>query len=178
MNKIQDELINLGDKEQRYFERELTGVYKFNRKLINPSFNAELNKQAIETAIHSAWLNDVWSNRIWNNLDQLSARVRSEVVTIFTTGQSTDEFIKGLMKDFSVSYSRSKTLANTELAHYSTMATLDGYIEMGVTKYKVIVEKDCCETCEEVSNQIFDINDDSGLVPLHPNCRCSIVAVE
>ena len=84
------------------------------------------------------------------------------------------------MKDFSVSYGRAKTLANTELAHCSTMSTLDGYIQMGVTKYKVVVEKDCCDVCNDLSNQVFDITDDSGLVPdnSHPNCRCSIVAVE
>ena len=178
MNKIQDELIKLGNTEQRYFERELTGVYEYNRKLINPLFNVELNKSAIETAIHTAWLDDVWSNRIWNNLDQLSAKVRSSVVTIFTTGESTDDFIKDLMKDFSVSYSRAKTLANTELAHYSTAATIDGYIDMGITKYKVITEKDCCEECNDLSNQVFDINDPTGYVPVHPNCRCSIMAVE
>ena len=82
------------------------------------------------------------------------------------------------MKDFSVSYSRAKTLANTELAHYSTAATIDGYIDMGITKYKVITEKDCCEECNDLSNQVFDINDPTGYVPVHPNCRCSIMAVE
>ena len=83
------------------------------------------------------------------------------------------------MNDFSASYNNAHRLANTELAHCSTHATLDGYVDMGVTKYKVIAEKDCCDVCSDLANQIFDITDDSGLVPdnSHPNCRCSIVAV-
>jgi SPP1 gp7 family putative phage head morphogenesis protein len=179
MNKIQDELVTLGKKETQYFEKTLTNLYEFNRTLINPNFDVSLNKQAIQTAIHQGWLGDVWSNRIWNNTNALSSKIREHTINIFATGATTDDFIKDLMKDFNVSYNNAKRLVVTELAHYSTMSTIDGYRAEGITKYKVIVEKDCCDKCNELASKVYDINDDSGLVPdnSHCNCRCSIVAV-
>lgn len=177
MNRLQEEMVGLGKREQVVFERELTNVYKYNLTLINPTFNANLNKQAIQEAIRREWLDDVWSNRIWKNTNQLSNKIREHIIDTFATGAKSDDFIKSLMKDFNASYGRAKTLANTELAHYSTQAAVEGYRKEGITKYKVLAEKDCCDTCNELSNKVFDINDDIGLVPLHPNCRCSIVAV-
>lgn len=64
MNRLQEEMVGLGKREQVVFERELTNVYKYNLTLINPTFNADLNKQAIQEAIRREWLDDVWSNRI------------------------------------------------------------------------------------------------------------------
>ena len=118
-----------------------------------------------------------WSSRIWKNTNKLAQTVRESLVNTFTTGSTTDDFVRTLMKDFSVSYNQARTLARTELAHCATQSTVDGYISMGVEKYKVLAEKDCCEDCNDLSNQIFEINDPTGYVPVHPNCRCSIVAV-
>ncbi len=178
MNLIEQESARLGKKEESLFRRELTGVYEFNRKLIDPTFNVALNKGAIDEAINRYWLEDVWSNRIWKNTNQLAERVRENLIDAFTTGSGTEQFTKNLMREFGVSYNNAKRLAVTEMAHTSTMSTVDGYVQMGVTKYKVLTEKDCCEVCEELNGKVFDINDDTGYVPLHPNCRCSIVAVE
>lgn len=84
------------------------------------------------------------------------------------------------MSAFSASYNNAKRLAITELAHIATQSTIDGYRKMGVSRYKVITEKDCCDVCNALSNKVFDVNDDSGLVPdnSHPSCRCSIIAID
>jgi SPP1 gp7 family putative phage head morphogenesis protein len=178
VNEINEELRNLGFKEAVLFEDELTGVYEYNRKLINPTWNLAINKSAVEETINRIWVGDEnWSSRIWKNTNKLSQTVRESLIQTFATGSTTDDFVKNLMKDFSVSYNQAKTLARTELAHCATQATIDGYIEMGVTQYKVITEKDCCEECNDLSNKVFDINDPEGYVPMHPNCRCSIVAI-
>lgn len=180
MNLINEESIKLGKKQQVIFDKELTGVYDYNRKLLDKTFNFMLNKEAVQEAIRTSWKGENWSERIWKNTYQLATSVRENLIDAFVTGSGTEQFTKNIMQDFSASYSNAKRLAVTELAHCSTHSTIDGYRAMGVTKYKVITEKDCCEVCSELSNQIFDISDDSGLVPdnTHPNCRCSIVAVE
>ena len=110
-------------------------------------------------------------------MNALSSKVREHIINIYATGESTDRFVRDLMKDFSTSYNNAKRLAVTELAHYTTQATIDGYIKLGVTKYKVITERDCWDKCSELSNKVFDINDPTGYVPNHCFCRCSVVAV-
>ena len=178
LNEINDELRKMGFKEAYAFTNELTGVYEYNRKLINPTWNLAINKSAVDEVINRIWVGtDNWSGRIWTNTNKLAQTVREELVNAFTTGSTTDDFVRKLMKDFSVSFHRAETLARTELAHCATQSTVDGYIDMGVKQYKVLVEKDCCEDCNELSNKIFDINDPEGYVPQHPNCRCSIVAI-
>ena len=179
LNLINKESIKLGRQQQVLFDKELTGVYNYNRKLLKNDWNILLNEAAVQEAIRVDWKGSNWSNRIWNNTAQLAEKVRENLIDAFATGSGTEQFTRNLMNDFSASYNNAHRLANTELAHCSTHATLDGYVDMGVTKYKVITEKDCCDVCSDLANQIFDITDDSGLVPdnSHPNCRCSIVAV-
>ena len=178
INNINEELYRLGSTEQVLFRKELTGVYDFNRKLIDPTFNLVINQDAVNEAINTIWVGtENWSDRIWTNTNKLATKVRESLIDAFTTGSTTDQFTRELMKDFSVSYNNANTLARTELAHCATQSTIDGYIKLGVKQYKVISEKDCCDACNELSNQIFDINDPEGYVPQHPNCRCSVVAV-
>ena len=52
MNLIEQEAIRLGKQEESLFRTELTGIYEFNRKLLDPSFNAVLNQGAIQDAIN------------------------------------------------------------------------------------------------------------------------------
>lgn len=81
------------------------------------------------------------------------------------------------MKDFGSSYSNTKRLVVTELAHVQVLSTIDTYKQNGVTQYRLITEPDCCDECNDESNEVFPIDDEEHLPPLHPRCRCSVLAV-
>ena len=82
------------------------------------------------------------------------------------------------MKDFNVSYSQAKRIVNSEYVHVANRAATDRYKTAGITKYRWLCNEDerTCPECSAMDGKVFDI--DSGILPiLHPNCRCSTIAV-
>lgn len=52
MNLIEEESIRLGKEQQALFEKELTGVYNYNQKLLNNDFDVFLNKEAVQESVN------------------------------------------------------------------------------------------------------------------------------
>lgn len=78
-----------------------------------------------------------------------------------------------------ISDRRALVLARTEIIHAHAEGQLDAMTELGVTEAGVDVEwstagdDQVCPQCEEMDGQTFAVEDSHGLIPLHPNCRCS-----
>ena len=89
--------------------------------------------------------------------------------------------ITRLMKDMSSGYSQADRIARTELSYVQNQSTIDRYKQAGFTKYQYLTADDCCsEICSEKDGEIFNIDEavvGENIPPLHPNCRCSILAV-
>lgn len=69
-------------------------------------------------------------------------------------------------------------LTRTETSIANIQGTLNRAIQIGITKFKVVEQADCCEICSEYRNEVVDITDGTvDLPPYHPNCRGYVVAV-
>lgn len=69
-------------------------------------------------------------------------------------------------------------LTRTETSIANIQGTLNRAIQLGITKFKVVEQADCCEICSEYRNEIVDITDGTvDLPPYHPNCRGYVIAV-
>ena len=69
-------------------------------------------------------------------------------------------------------------LTRTETSIANVQGTLNRAIQLGITKFRIVEQADCCELCNEYRNQVVDVT--SGLVelpPYHPNCRGYVIAV-
>ena len=69
-------------------------------------------------------------------------------------------------------------LTRTETSIANIQGTLNRAIQLGITKFRIVEQADCCELCNEYRNQVVDVT--SGLVelpPYHPNCRGYVIAV-
>ena len=53
LNLINDESVKLGRQQQVLFDKELTGVYNYNRKLLKNDWNILLNEAAVQEAIRT-----------------------------------------------------------------------------------------------------------------------------
>ena len=51
LNLINEETVKLGRQQQVLFDKELTGVYNYNRKLLKNDWNILLNEAAVQEAI-------------------------------------------------------------------------------------------------------------------------------
>ena len=70
---------------------------------------------------------------------------------------------------------RSMLIARTETARGMSEAQIRNYEQMGYEQLKWWLSDDACEICQDLSEQEWDINNSSGVQPVHPNCNCSFV---
>ena len=69
-------------------------------------------------------------------------------------------------------------LTRTETSIANIQGTINRAIQLGITKFRVVEQADCCELCSEYSWEVVDVTDGTvDLPPYHPNCRGYIIAV-
>lgn len=83
--------------------------------------------------------------------------------------------IKGMEKK------QALTIARTEVIHAHAEGQLDGFEELGVDELGVQAEWSTagddrvCPKCSGYEGETFSVDEARGMIPLHPNCRCSWV---
>lgn len=69
---------------------------------------------------------------------------------------------------------RAELIAHTEVARAQTTAAHDAYKAAGVAKYELVTSDGACDDCLDVAaNGPYGMDDDTGIVPIHPSCRCA-----
>lgn len=200
LNQVNNELQRLGYKQIEAVDRKLLEVYEEQSKLTASEFGlySTVDKDAARLVINEVWCSDGkdLSDRIWKNKDMLMQRLEDGIFDFVSKGQPTADmtseimsmqlgydasranlrdFDDAMLEDFQEAYHNAQRLVRTETARVQNRATQDRYKEAGFTKWRVIAEPDCCEVCEDLSKEVFDI--DQLVIPAHPNCRCAMAAI-
>jgi SPP1 gp7 family putative phage head morphogenesis protein len=74
---------------------------------------------------------------------------------------------------------RALVLARTEVIHAHAEGQLDSFTDLGVAEVGVEAEWSTagddrvCPECEDMEGKSFPIEEAHGMIPLHPNCRCT-----
>lgn len=186
MNKIHEKLTELGEKEVAVFEPELIKMYKQNSEQIGHAFGlgASLNEEAAIKAVSSIWCSDGknWSDRIWDNKAKLQNKLEQGIFDCISRGAKRSDLVKEIMQDFGVTFHQAQTLVRTELTYVQNRSTLDKFAESGVEEYEFLATDDEreCEVCAKLNGKRYRLIDASvgdNMPPIHPNCRCSMLAV-
>jgi SPP1 gp7 family putative phage head morphogenesis protein len=80
-----------------------------------------------------------------------------------------------------IGIARARTLARTEVIGSHAAATLNSFREAGLVGVKVLAEfatagdAQVCEQCAALEGQIYSMEKAEGLIPVHPNCRCTFI---
>lgn len=78
-----------------------------------------------------------------------------------------------------ISKNRAEVLARTETIYAHSEGQLDSFKDLGVEEVGVMAEwatagdDRVCSRCEEMEGKVFSVAKSHGLIPLHPNCRCT-----
>ena len=195
LNQINAELDRLGAKQIEQIEDALIDIYTKQSELSASEFGlyTTIDRNAARTVVNELWCADgeLFSDRIWANKALLVDKLESSLFDFVAKGQPTAQLVSDLISeqmgvpiseltnilddDFREAYNNARRLVRTETARIQNRATQDRLKDAGFTKYRVLAEPDCCEVCDDLSRQVFDIDD--LVLPAHPNCRCAMVAI-
>lgn len=82
-----------------------------------------------------------------------------------------------------VGITRARTMARTETIYAHNEAALNEYERQGIKKVTAEVEWETagdsrvCTQCQPMQGSTFTIKEAHGVIPLHPNCRCTWIPV-
>jgi SPP1 gp7 family putative phage head morphogenesis protein len=79
----------------------------------------------------------------------------------------------------SLTDSRALTIARTEVIHVHAEGQLDSFEDLGVDELGVEAEFSTagddlvCPQCEALEGNTYSVDEARGIIPVHPNCRCT-----
>jgi len=83
-----------------------------------------------------------------------------------------------------ISESRALTITRTEIIHAHAEGQLDSFERLGVKELGIRAEWSTagddrvCDLCAPLEGQVFELEEARGMIPYHPNCRCSWLPTE
>lgn len=175
------ELVAGFDELQKYFEEKLTNrtMDEFKRQSGILGRTVQNNEKAAHAIVNASFKNATYSDRIWMYQGMLKAELDSLLKTGLIQGKHPTELARHLQKRFGVSAYNANRLMTTELARVQTEAQKQSFIRNGFTQYTFLAIGTACEACRALNEKHFDIDKmmpGENAPPMHPNCRCSVVA--
>lgn len=173
--------------KQRYVDT-IKDVYYHNiydvQKKLGYSFSfSHIDTKTIELMLKDKWIDNAnFSERIWNNKERLNNYLKINFTADTLTGKSIQRIASELSEALDVGLFNATRLIRTEVNHFANESEMLSYEELGIEKYQFIatLDKRTCVHCGKMDGKIFNLKDRKAGInypPLHPNDRCTTVAV-
>ncbi len=131
------------------------------------------------------------AGRVFNDLkgvtDEMSTKMTRALTQGLAQGQNPREIARAMIKD-GIGFtkrrgvqSRALTIARTEIIRAHAEGQLDALENLGVEEVGVMVEWSTagddrvCPLCQPLESTVLKIKEARGILPRHPNCRCSFI---
>lgn len=117
-------------------------------------------------------------DRIWKNQKKLAVSLNDVILTGLQQGRTVTEIAIGLHNRMGQGFNECHRLVRTESMHYLNDAALRRYKDAGVEYVQVwaALDERTCDTCGGYHEKIYPIYK-CPHVPLHANCRCTVLPV-
>jgi SPP1 gp7 family putative phage head morphogenesis protein len=93
----------------------------------------------------------------------------------YDAGESIPDIAERVQRVFEdCSKRRSILIARTETISASAQGAIEGYKEAEISQAEFLAALDdrTCEDCNSMDGEVFDLEDTTGVIPIHPDCRC------
>lgn len=136
------------------------------------------NKKLMEKMMETPWRGDNFSGRLWKNQKKLAVSLNDVLLTGLQQGKTVTEIAIALHNRMGQGFNECHRLVRTESMHYLNDAALHRYKDAGIKYVQIWAALDeiTCDTCGGYHEKIYPI-DKCPAVPLHANCRCTILPV-
>lgn len=99
-------------------------------------------------------------------------------------GENPRTIARELAKQIEVSKERALRIARTEVIHAQAEGQLDSFEALGVDEVGIYAEwstaedDEVCPMCAKLEGAIMTVKEAHGLIPRHPNCRCTWIPAD
>lgn len=174
-------MFELAFKVDNYTEEQIKEAIIRSYKNMNEALQADFsmnNDKLVEMLFANNWSGEMFSERIWSNTGDLAAKLNMLLKEHLIRGSSIAQITKLIHSKLNAHLKNTLRVVRTETMHYLNAASLQSYKDAGVEEVEMLAAKDerLCEVCGSEHGKIYPINE-APILPLHPNCRCTIVPV-
>lgn len=185
--EIDMQLTELAHTKELMVEEHLSKVYEeqYYRNLYNNAiatnkskYISRLNPSQIQSVVKSNWLSDgsSFSDIIWKNKEKLLNEMQKTITVGIISGKTPYSLSEDFARVMKVDRNRATVLLQTETARVRSMAEIESYKQMGVSKYQIIATLDdrTSDICQSMDMKVFDTKEyEVGVTapPFHPCCR-------
>lgn len=126
--------------------------------------------------------------RAFSELEGITAAMDQQISRVLAQGLAEGKGPRQLARELvdrvdKIGVARARMMARTEVVAAHADAALNSYREAGLEGVTAEVEfatagdNQVCSTCEALDEQVFSLAEAQGMIPVHPNCRCSWLPV-
>lgn len=147
---------------------------------VNLSFT-KVSEHAMEEIFKQEWAGGNYSSRIWHNSNLLAEKLQEQIIEHILMGKPVSKMAREIRNCMGTGLNQAITLARTEVNYIHNQSILNGYKETGVEQFVFTATLDgrTAKKDGELDGKIFDIDKaevGKNMPPIHPNCRCRIIA--
>ena len=122
-----------------------------------------------------------YSQRIWQDRDKLARELKDMMSAAIINGENSRIVSQKLAQRMGVDFSHAQRLIRTEQSRVLNQAHADRMQKEGIKKYRFVAIHDdrTCGRCLKKDGKSFAFKDRKvglNFPPLHPHCRCTIIA--
>lgn len=140
------------------------------------------NMGGVRRALDMRWSGASYSQRIWANTRQLAELLDKEITAAFMSGKTNAAIARTVAERFQVSFAQAERLVRTETSYVENQAAIARYADAGCEEVEFLTARDSrtCPVCAGHNGarvKIAEARAGENVPPLHPWCRCTVVAV-
>lgn len=139
---------------------------------------ADVSKSAINKLVDGKIKGIDWSDRIWANQDALKNDVNRIMKQALLTHTNPVSQTKLIRDRYNVTEKQARRLLRTESARVMAQQGIDNAKDLGYTEVMWVTNTAACRICMPHDGKTYTLNEADGMIPQHPNCLCSWVAVD
>lgn len=177
--KIIEKLGNAAEEStKKNMEEGFRQVYRNTAENMGTVDFAIPNKKLMEKLLNTPWRGDTFSGRLWKNQKKLAVSLNDLLLIGLQQGKTVTEIAVMLHNRMGQGFNECHRLVRTETMHYLNDAAQQRYKDSGVRYVQVwaAVDERTCDTCGGYHGKIYQI-DKCPHIPLHANCRCTVLPV-
>jgi SPP1 gp7 family putative phage head morphogenesis protein len=114
----------------------------------------------------------------------MAAGLQNMIADAILTGENPRALGADIAKRFELSGNRGRTIARSEVIRANAVGQLNTFKQFGERGVQLQAEfltagdDRVCEECAGLEGEIYDLDEAAGVIPVHPNCRCTWIPLQ